>query len=72
MYMIEATAKKDMGEGSIFRQQATMFKIPLDVIEQADRCEVWGTSFDEVGPDYCEYRFFKDHNSLTVIHVKGY
>lgn len=26
--------------------------------EQAERMEVWGSSFSDPGPDYCEFRLF--------------
>jgi len=72
MYLVDRFAKSQMEEGSFFRATAAMFKIPLSDIEKADVCELWGTEFKEVGPDYCEYRFFKYDKLFATHRVEGY
>lgn len=41
-------------------------------IEGCDRLEVWGTSFTDPGPDYTEFRFFKDGVPVRTERVEGY
>ena len=38
----------------------------------ADRMEVWGSSFKDPGPDYCEFRLMKGTKVLEVRRVEGY
>lgn len=61
-----------MGENSFFRQTAALFHIPSSIIEQADKCEIWVTSFKDSGEDKSEYRFFKNDKMFDTITVKGY
>ena len=44
-----------------------------DVLDQVRRVEVWGSSFQDPGPDWCEYRCFNEENQLFhVVKVDGY
>lgn len=72
MHLVDKYSKDQMGTGSFFRSQATFAQIPADIIDQADACEIWGTSFKDAGEDYCEFRFFKDSNPLRTFRVNGY
>jgi len=40
---------------------------------RADRMEVWGSSFDDNGPDFCEFRLFDAQGNLIAVNrVAGY
>ena len=42
-------------------------------LEGAVRMEVWGTKFDNPGPDYCEFRLFDaDGAQIASRRVDGY
>ena len=44
-----------------------------DVIEKTAKLEVWGSSFKDPGPDYCEFRAFDaDGNKVGERRVGGY
>lgn len=44
-------------------------KIP----EETETMEVWGSSFDDSGPDFCEFRLLdKEGNVLGTRRVGGY
>lgn len=40
--------------------------------ETADRMEVWGTSFDDDGPDCCVFRLFKGNKEIATTTVNDY
>jgi hypothetical protein len=44
----------------------------LDKAEQADKLEVWGSSANDSGPDYCEFRLIKDNETIFTERVGGY
>lgn len=72
MYLIEKVTKENMGKDSFFRNTAHFCRIPDSLIDQADACEIWGTSFKDAGNDFCEYRFFKDGVLIKMVKVEGY
>jgi hypothetical protein len=39
---------------------------------KADRMEVWGSSFVDPGPDFCEYRLFEKGVRIATKRVDGY
>ena len=39
---------------------------------QATRLEVWATEFADVGPDYCEFKLFRDGALIGTGRVNGY
>ena len=71
MYLVETYDKAQMA-GTMFALSRTMYNLPDEVVEQADECEVWGTSFNEGSSDYCEFRFKKDGTVFRTIRVEGY
>ena len=71
MYLIEQFSK-EMMKSSTFDFQKRMYRLDDAVIEQADECEVWGTSFDEGDEDYCEFRFKKDGEVFSTKRIAGY
>ena len=44
----------------------------LAIAEKADRLEVWGSSFSDPGPDFCEFRLFKGDEQIGTKRVDGY
>jgi hypothetical protein len=60
-----------MGKGTMFYQMASFCNVPVDKYSNADRCEVWGTSFSEPS-EYCEYRFFEGDKQIATHRVTGY
>ena len=69
MYLIEKIAKPELSS-EMFKQQVDIFGVQVPV--EADRCEIWGTTFTDPQPDCCEYRFFKDDISVGVQRIAGY
>jgi len=47
-------------------------KFSDDEIAQADRMEVWGSSFKDPGPDFCEYRLVKDGETFAKQRTEAY
>jgi len=45
--LVEALNSPPMGPG-----------FPADLVIKADRMETWGTSLNDAGPDFCEFRLF--------------
>lgn len=43
-----------------------------DVAATATSMELWGTSFDDPGPDFCEYRLFKGREQIGSKRFPGY
>jgi len=41
-----------------------------NVIDISEKCEIWGTDFQESGKDFCEFRFFKKDEVLPFITKK--
>lgn len=57
----------------MFVEECQMFKVPQSSIEASDKVEVWGTTFDDAGSDYCEWRFFKGDKEVAPRHrINGY
>jgi hypothetical protein len=46
--------------------------VPEDLAKQVDRLELWGTSFDDPGEDYCEWRLYSGDKLLATRYVPGY
>jgi hypothetical protein len=69
MHLIEKLDKEQM-KGAMFIQSTNMFGVQVPL--KADRCEIWGTSFNDVGGDYCEYRFFDGVYAVGTQRVAGY
>jgi len=46
---------------------------PPEIAEKAEKLEVTGTSFNDAGPDYCEFRVFDRQGTLLGLkRVEGY
>ena len=44
-----------------------------DILDTVARVEVWGSSFNDPGDDWCEYRCFNDKGQLFhTVKVDGY
>jgi len=41
-------------------------------VDQADRLEVWGSSFTDAGEDFCEYRLFEKGQQIATKRVAGF
>jgi len=41
-------------------------------VKDADKIEVWATSFNDEGPDYCEFRLMKKDQVISSKRVDGY
>jgi hypothetical protein len=41
-------------------------------VDKSDKLEVWGTSFDDEGDDYCEFRLLKENEIISTKRVDGY
>ena len=69
MYLIQKIDKAKMFE-PFFQQESKMFGVQIP--PEADRCEIWGTTFHDPEPDCCEYRFFHNDTQIGVKRVAGY
>ena len=46
---------------------------PAEVVQKTERLEVWGTSFSDPGPDFCEFRAFdKEGVEIECKRLAGY
>jgi hypothetical protein len=64
----ETTDKKSMSDPAPFGPG-----FPSSEIDRAVRMEVWGTKFDNPGPDYCEFRLFDaEGRKIASRRVDGY
>ena len=70
MYLVESHDKDSMENDPIFKGTVNFCNVKIP--PEADRCEIWGTSFDDGGSDYCEYRFFKGDIRINTQQVAGY
>lgn len=43
-----------------------------DLLQQADRVEIMGSSFEDPGPDWCEFRLMADEQCLESVRIPGY
>lgn len=41
-------------------------------INQADKLEVWGSSFNDPGDDFCEFRLMKNNKIIFSKRVDGF
>lgn len=55
------TASKPFGPGFVRAEVAG-----------SDRLEIWGSSFNDPGPDFCEFRFYKGAEPVVTGNVPGY
>jgi len=46
--------------------------LTMEQIQDADKIEVWATSFNDEGPDYCEFRLMKKDQVISSKRVDGY
>jgi hypothetical protein len=47
-------------------------KFTLDEVKEAERLEVWGSSFNDPGDDFCEFRVIKNNETILTKRVDGY
>jgi len=57
----EATTKPPFGPG--FNEK---------LAQQADRMEIWGSTFKDPGPDWCRFKLFNGEEELATVTVNGY
>jgi len=43
-----------------------------DEIQGAEKLEIWGSSFNDPGEDWCEYRLFFPGGKQKAIRIPGY
>ncbi len=48
--------------------------VTLSELEKTSKVEVWTSSFDDIGDDFCEYRFFSPYSDrpYKVQRTNGY
>jgi hypothetical protein len=71
MYLGDTFNRNQM-YGPYFVTHKDMYKLDDEVIEQAEVCEVWLSSFNDEGPDFTEFRFIKDGEVFNTKRVGGY
>jgi len=69
MYLVERRTKDE----SKFKFVTDMAKFAPALLEKAEAVEWWGTSFQDPGPDFNEFRLFDAAGKLIGTHfVDGY
>jgi hypothetical protein len=70
MYLVDTiTDKKKIKRDPMI----TMFvSFPEAQVDEADRLEVWGSSFKDNGDDCCEYRLMNGEKLVATRTMKGY
>jgi hypothetical protein len=70
MYLINTIQKNEI------KEQMNLFLLErsfsIEELGQANKIEVHGTSFQDAGPDYCEFVLFKDDGSTIKRRQEGY
>jgi hypothetical protein len=56
----------------IFRKTDNPPETLLDQFREADRLEVWASSFKDEGEDFCEFRLIKDDKTVLTQRANGY
>jgi hypothetical protein len=73
MYIEESFTKEDEGSLNAFLETNRLFpKFPDYLIEKATKMELWGSSFKDPGPDFCEFRLFEGEELIGTKVVQGY
>jgi len=44
----------------------------IEQAEQADKMEIWGSGFNDIGDDFCDYKLFKNNEVIENKRVTGY
>jgi hypothetical protein len=72
MYLMEKVTDKDLL--SVKARHKPPLGPGFETVPEGTVCmEVWGTSFDDPGPDYCDFRLKdQDGNVLACKRVNGY
>jgi len=52
--------------------KTTLALFGVQVPEEVTKIEVWGTSFKDPGPDYCEVRLFVEGEIYNTVRIEGY
>jgi hypothetical protein len=69
MYMIS----KHTGDEAREKAASHWPGFDAETVTKTEHLEVWGTSFSDPGPDYCQFRAFdKNHKQVGVKNVDGY
>jgi hypothetical protein len=69
MYLVDTIAKDRIQSDPM----VTMFvRFSDEDVAKADRLEIWGTSFNEGGSDYCDYRLMDGDTVVVSRSVAGY
>lgn len=66
MYLYETKTGEAMQGDGFFSP-----RFDEEQIKQADRVEVWATSFNDAG-EYCEFRLMKGDKVLAKSQIRGY
>lgn len=53
MYLHETLNKSEIEEDEFID-----VLLSVEQLDKVEKCEVWCSSFDDPGEDFCEYRFF--------------
>ncbi len=46
--------------------------VDSEIADLVDRLEMWGSSFEDSGADYCEIRLYSDDNLILIKRIEGY
>ena len=66
MYLYATLDRKQAKEEILIKTLVT-----LQELEDTDKVEVWASSFNDVGDDFMEYRFFQK-DAVIVKRTNGY
>jgi hypothetical protein len=56
----------------IWDRPASVLELVFGRVQEADRLEVWGSSFTDSGPDWCEYRLMRGDVAVAEGRTSGY
>ena len=71
MYLIKVVTETDVVAEAIRRPPFGPEFTPKQA-GAADKMEVWGSSFDDPGPDFCEFRLLQANQIVATKRVAGY
>ena len=75
MYLYETITEKSRMVNGFIPKYMKGFMIPKfndNHISEADRMEVWASSFKDDSSDFCEFRLIKNNEIIANERVSGY
>lgn len=72
-YLMETITKDIHDHKVVVGKRPSGAEIPPEIAVKAAKAELWGSSFSDPGPDYCEVRLFDEQGAqFKTARIEGY